>query len=202
MKCGYSKVGLQYSVDTVQCEYSTCSVNAVHSIQNNSNIMQSWYIDNIPAIRAKLLITFFDVSIINETYACDWGNCILYRNSCTGTRRCKGRIGPYAIHFWGNIYAWYPSWFIIFKSGIHDTPFIGLLIMMHNIYVWFHEKQYLWMVSMVHHIYARFPWYTIFRSGIHYAQYMLLVSMMHNIYVCYPRYAIFMFGPRVWLYVL
>ena len=99
--------------------------------------------------------------------------------SCITTRRCPGRIVLSAINFRA-----------IFKPA-------GIM----------YDTQYLHLISMIHHAFAYYLGYTIFRyivypcsaifvSVIHDTVYYCLISMVHNIYVCYQRYNIFISNVR------
>ena len=53
-----------------------------------------------------------------------------------------------------NVKIWCP-WYIMLKFGVHDTQFLGLVSMMHNIYVVIHYTECL--VSMIDNIYVCYP---------------------------------------------
>ena len=83
---------------------------------------------------------------------------------------------------------WYP-WYTIFKSVIHDTQYLCIVSMIHDMTTppWCREK------VMVYYYYY-YPWYTIIMSGIHDT---LSLSGKSG-----HKYTIFLPGPRLWFYVL
>ena len=113
------------------------------------------------------------------------------------------------IHVWSTMlmfsiqdrqyYVWYP-WYPIFIAGI---KFLNPISTNHNIFVWvldtqclysIDDRQFSWLVSMIHNIYFSIHDTQLFRSSVHDAQYLCLVSMIHNIYIWYPWYTICMPG--------
>ena len=57
------------------------------------------------------------------------------------------------------------SWYTINISGIHDIPYLWLVSMIHNIYVWYPWHNVLCQVSTKHIVYVSFARYKIVMSG-------------------------------------